>query len=905
VVREKLARGPAADVSGGPADAAGVDDADVGDEENETLAIYGQSNLARQQIPVTGGRVRVHGADVSTAYEVTVDGEVVPIADEGTFVVEEHLPVGEHEILVEVVGDAGERWTRRLTVDVERDYLFLVGMANLTVGQNDVNGAIEPLSADDHFDGDVFSDGRVAMYAKGKIRGRYLVTAQLDTTEDELKNLDDRIGQEDPRRLFRQLDPDRYYPVYGDDSTTTTDVDSQGAFYVRVDVDKSQALWGNFNSGLIDTEFLQYNRSLYGAKGRYESTATTAFGDARAEVTGFTSEAQSALGHNTFLATGGSLYYLRHTRIVEGSEKVRVEVRRRDTEEIVEREVLVHGRDYEIDPIQGRIILRRPLSQVVNARSSAIIRSRPLEGDDVLLLVDYEYVPDGFVADERTYGGRGKVWVGDHVGIGATGVADERDDVDYELRGFDATVRAGQGTYLKAEYAESEARQTDSSFFSVDGGLSFASQNLTGQGPAIAGEAVAVEGRVNLAELSEAWSGDVRAWYKTRDAGFSIGRLDEGIATEGRGVELDWQPGSALAMQAGYVALQKEGVSQQTVARVQADVQVTELLSAGVELRNEQRDDLRRDVSGEATLVGVRVGYDLTPETTVYGSAQTVTGSEGILNADTEENDNGLTAVGINTRISKELALALEVSAGDRGEAVSAGIDYAAAKGTHLSLSGSVGAGATSELGANYAVAEGYELYGTYAVNPDRTEGPMNTFTVGQRRDFGNSLAIFTEEQFGKGDELASAAHVFGVDFGGDGGWLVSSSLQLGNVENFEGKRDRVAATVGASLDREAVDFSTRFELRRDDGPSVETRQYLTTNALTWKASESRRWLAKLNLSWTDDLLGGGGAGSFRRARHRSCGPTDPQRPVERPHQIQFPLRSDQRRTVGGPSRSA
>ena len=44
--------------------------------------------------------------------------------------------------------------------------------------------------------------------------------------------------------MFRRLDPDRYYPTFGDDSTTISDVDSQGRFYGRVDWDKSQASVG-------------------------------------------------------------------------------------------------------------------------------------------------------------------------------------------------------------------------------------------------------------------------------------------------------------------------------------------------------------------------------------------------------------------------------------------------------------------------------------------------------------------------------------------------------------------------------------------------------------------------------------------------------------------------------------
>ena len=848
-------------------------------------AIYGQSNLATQSIPVPGSRVRVHGTDVGDTYTVRLDGETVPVGDDGTFVVERQLPVGPHMLQVELEDDDGQRFARELAVDVAADYRFFVGLASLTLGQQSLNGNVEALSADDHFDEKLFVDGRVAMYAKGKIHGKYVITAQLDTTEAELKDLGGRLGNTDPRRIFRQLDPDRYYPVYGDDSTTTSDVDTQGAFYVRLDVDKNQVLWGNFSSGLTDTEFQQYNRSLYGAKGRHESTTTTAFGDARSEATVFASEAQSALAHNTFLATGGSLYYLQHAQIVEGSEKILVEVRRRDTEQVVEREALVPGRDYEVDPLQGRILLRRPLHRVVNDRGGAIIRSRPIEGDDVYLLVDYEFLPTGFQADQLTYGGRGKVWLTDHVGVGASGLTDQRDDVDYTLRGVDATLRAGQGTYVALEYAESAASQTDARFESVDGGLTFQTAARAARGPLDEGQAFGVEGRINVAEVHDTWTGDVRAWSKHRDAGFSTGRLDDGIETRDRGVEAFLHPTGRVTLQGGITELERTDLLRDTVARVQGEFRVTGDLTAGVEVRHEARKDLNTGADGHATLAGVRLGYQLTPETSLYGSAQTVAASEGVIDRlptpargrqslvpsldptgpDGREDPyaNDRVSVGINTRLNQAVALSVEGSTGDRGEAIVAGVDVAAGDGTHLNLAGGVGAGATSQIGASYAVAEGHDLYGTYAIDPDRTEGAKNTLTVGQRRAFGSRLAIFTEEQFGRGDELASAAHVFGLDFAGTDDWVISSSLQFSDVTRADQTFDRLAASVGARVGLESVDVSTRVELRHDEGLSLESRQYLTSNAVRWKVSDAHRSEAKLNLSWTDDHVGGGTLARF------------------------------------------
>ena len=106
-----------------------------------------------------------------------------------------------------------------------------------------------------------------------KVKGRYLVTAQLDSTEEELEDLFGNLGEKSPDSVFRRLDPDRYYPVYGDDSTTWSDTNTQGRFYVRVDWDRSEALWGNYHTGITGTEFGQYNRSLYGAKYHHRSPA--------------------------------------------------------------------------------------------------------------------------------------------------------------------------------------------------------------------------------------------------------------------------------------------------------------------------------------------------------------------------------------------------------------------------------------------------------------------------------------------------------------------------------------------------------------------------------------------------------------------------------------------------------
>ena len=227
----------------------GVVDARRPKQLREASAIWGQSNLAKQSITVQGSRVRVHGEKFVPGEPVRVNGHEVPVDGNGRFVSELHLSTGTNEIVVSGFNE-GQAWSQVLTAEVDENYTFIVGLANVTIGQTRVSDSFEEIGVDESFDESVNVDGRLAFYLKAKIKGKYLITAQLDTTEDELDNLTDNLKRKDPRRVFRQLDPDRYYPVYGDDSTTVSDVYSQGPFFLRVDWDRNQVLLGNFNTGL-------------------------------------------------------------------------------------------------------------------------------------------------------------------------------------------------------------------------------------------------------------------------------------------------------------------------------------------------------------------------------------------------------------------------------------------------------------------------------------------------------------------------------------------------------------------------------------------------------------------------------------------------------------------------------
>ncbi|MDH3640521.1 MAG: OmpA family protein, partial [Gammaproteobacteria bacterium] len=786
-------------------------------------AVFGRSDLSIQRMPVHASRVRVHGDLRGDHPGLLINGQFIPADDDNQFAVEYLLPAGHHGFDVVVRQQTGSVVERRLETEVTGKYIFVAGLADVTAAQNNVSGSIEPLSADDRYEEDFLVDGRLALFLKGKIKGKYLVTAQVDTLEGEIDELFSDIFDKDPDALFRRLDPDRYYPVYGDDSSTVSDVDTLGRMYVRVDWDQSQLLWGNYHTGVTGTEFTQYNRSLYGAKAEYNSRAATSLGESKTHGKLFASEAQTAFGHSEFVGTGGSLYYLPHTDIVPGSEKVAIEIRDRDSARTIETLALYRGQDYEIDELQGRIILARPLAQI-QARAQSIVREAHLDGDRSLLLVDYEYLPDGFDANHLTAGARGKQWLGEHVAVGGTYVKEGRGMEDYQLGGADVTLQKGRGTYLKAEYAMSEASQADA-FVSDNGGLTFA-QNATTSDLDRDGEAIGIEARINLKELgltANNWSAG--AWWRDAEEGFSVARRDSGEAMTEYGFDVAGRLTDRLGLVARASTVERGVDREDERFSILLDYQVGRKDRLAAEVRHVREMNALNPESINATLGALEYSHVFTDTFEVFGSVQATLDDDGGQYA-----NNDLLAMGTRARISSKATLEGELSSGDRGEAATLGLDY--------------------------ALSSNHTLYGSFTHSTDSTEsaGAGDRLTLGNRWYVSNQTTLFTESQFIESDHGDGIAHVFGIDLAPRPGWSVGLSLQSGELNGQAGLVDRDAATASVGYRDELWQWRSALEYRKDDGVEQRT-QWLTSNRFDYKFSDSLRLLGKFNYSKTDDNL--------------------------------------------------
>jgi hypothetical protein len=798
-------------------------------------AAFSGNGLRQQNIPIYGSRIRIQGRNLPAGYTLLINGDSYPVDLERKFVAEYLMPVGWHDFRIELRGggdglggaaaDDPQGVSHTLNVDVTGEYFFGVGLADITVSQNEIGGSVEPFAVDERYADDVISDGRLAFYGKAKLKGKYLITAQADTTERDLEHLFDGFGQADPQDIFRRLDPDLYYPVYGDDSRTWRDVDTMGRFYLRADWDKNQALWGNFNTGITGTEYGQYLRSLYGAAFSWRSRASNIWGDPGTELRAFGSEAQTAPGHSEFIGTGGSLYYLRHTDLLPGSDVVVLEIRDRTTGRVENRVNLQRGADYEIDELQGRVLLTRPLALVTRENLRSITRDTPLDGYEQRLIVDYEWLPSGFDAGEVTAGIRGKHWFGNHLGIGATYVDENRAGEDYTLAAGDITLQAGRGTYLKAEYSQTESFSAPV-FFSDNGGLGFTQLNPAGPRE---GEAKSVEARINLRELGwteQDWSAG--AWWRRVGAGYSISRYDNGMDVEEQGVELLGHFTPDLGMYARYSKAERGGESLEQ-AQITGEWRATEHDTFTAELRRVEEHRTTGDTAG--TLGALRYTHRVGTGLDLYGIAQFTLDDDG-----GDYADNDAYTAGGKYLFGDLSSVGAEFTDGDRGEA--------------------------AQVSGEYRINPEHSVYGSYTYSTDSTAydslfNPrrQNGWTIGQRWRLSHQVNMYNENQFLKDREETGLAHTFGMDFYPAQGWNLGFMLTDGELTNTEGEQvDRRAISLSGGRTSPDTDWQSKIEWRRDTG--FERReQWVSTNRLLHKINESWRIAARLNYADTDDEL--------------------------------------------------
>ena len=273
---------------------------------------------------------------------------------------------------------------------------------------------------------DVRTAGRAAFFLKGKVKGSYLLTAAFDS---------DKLTRE---RLFRDIEPDAYYPVYGDSSIRGYDAQSTRKLYLRIDRKKSYLLLGDFQTRSEDEvrALGNYQRSLNGVRAHHENS--------RVDATAWASRDTTRQIVEEILADGTSgPYRFRTANGLINSERVELLTRDRNQRSVVlKSEPQSRFTDYEFEPFTGRLLFRAPvrsLDENLNPRSIRVTYEVDQGGDPFLV-----------------YGGEAQVRLTDRLEVGGSAAFDENPLDGQRLLSANTTVGLGPNTFLLAELAQSD-----------------------------------------------------------------------------------------------------------------------------------------------------------------------------------------------------------------------------------------------------------------------------------------------------------------------------------------------------------------------------------------------------------------------------------------------------------------
>ena len=397
----------------------------------------------------------------------------------------------------------------------------LVGLAEGTVGFNSVERQLQdlPKGADEWL-----TSGRVALYAKGRVRGKWLMTLAYDSAKGN-----------DEARFGGTIDPTAYYTIYADRSERRYDAASVRKLYLKLERSQFYALFGDYQTDMSETQLTRYNRAFNGVKAQYRSE--------QVGVTAFAADTPFRHRREELQGTGLSGPYALTSRdILPNSEVVVIETRDRlRSDRIVETRTLTRHIDYDIDYIAGTLRFRSP----VLSRSSGL--------DPQFIVVDYEI--DGVGQRVLNAGGRAN-WTNKAktLTVGASVIHDEDDRAKTDVGGLDVKFTPNAATEIRAEIAMSR------------------SDAKSGAVAATAGTPVAwlVEAEHHGPKY------DLLAYARQQDAGFGVGQINrsEGgtrkFGFDGRvrftdriaAIGSAWQEstlGSLARRQAGRVGLEYRG----------------------------------------------------------------------------------------------------------------------------------------------------------------------------------------------------------------------------------------------------------------------------------------------------------------------------------------------------------
>lgn len=370
-----------------------------------------------------------------------------------------------------------EAFTQIQLENTLREQPLLTGFASLRIGARgtdyyDSFRDFLPLDQDN----DTAIDFKSAAFLTGSW-GKWTYTGAYNS---------DRPLNEDSRgenRLFRTYSSgEENYPVYGDSSTTEVTTPSTDNVYFRLErnskieeAEPDYFMWGDYDTEEFASqsqEFSAVTRQLHGFKSNYN------WGDFQFNalyannLEGFQRDAIAPDGTSGF-------YFLSRRLLIPGSEDIYLELSPlNDSGNVVRRERLSLGLDYEIDYDRGTLFFKDPVLRTQVDQEGNILTRR--------IVATYQF--ESAASQSNLFAGRARYhfdrdfkhpsW------LGSTYLNENRQDQDFALFGLDAFISLGDWGSFSGEYANSQNQtifaNASGSAYRFEGKVNF-SQNILGR----------------------------------------------------------------------------------------------------------------------------------------------------------------------------------------------------------------------------------------------------------------------------------------------------------------------------------------------------------------------------------------------------------------------------------------
>ncbi|CAA6813276.1 MAG: Unknown protein [uncultured Thiotrichaceae bacterium] len=317
-----------------------------------------------------------------------------------------------------------------------RDTWLLVGLAEGTLGHKTISGNLQTLN-DKDIKSDTYSNGRIAFFAKGKVKGKYLLTVAYDSAKE-----DSDVGTQ----LQGNIDPEAFYTVYGDRTYSQYEATSSKKLFLKLEKEQFYFLFGDYRTNLTVTELSEYKRTLNGIHSEYHGKYMRS--NISVSYTRQKHQQDEIPGDGT-----SGLYYLSQN-IIPNSEVITLETRDRfHPEQIVSQRLLAEHVDYTIDYDQRSLFLKFP------------VPGRDEKLNPNFIVVDYE--TDGNSNKTLVAAGRAAYVSEDgftETGISAIHEEKNANDEGGDLVGVDITHKLNENIELKGEFAQSDTNTKDSAW---------------------------------------------------------------------------------------------------------------------------------------------------------------------------------------------------------------------------------------------------------------------------------------------------------------------------------------------------------------------------------------------------------------------------------------------------------